>query len=91
MNVIDRFTKSAIVVAAWILFHEFFESVLVQLFIFHMEIFVLFHISFVFEGELAASTVAMKVSSFLVSEWAVLGRAIFTTTKPIMKYKIMNL
>ena len=54
MDVVDRFGKSAIVIAARVLLHEFLESVFVELFVFHVEVLMLFHVGLVFECKLAA-------------------------------------
>ena len=45
----------------------------------------LFHVGFVFEGELAAGAIAVKMGSFLAAKWAVMRGAIFTTSKPGFK------
>ena len=82
VNVIDRFRKSTVVIATGILFHEFFKAVLIQLLVFHVKVFVLFHVCFVLKSELAAGAVTMKVRGFLTAEWAIVSRTILASSKP---------
>merc|ERR1712062_665958 len=82
MDVIDCFGEAAVVVAAGILFHELFKAIFVQLFIFHVKVLVLFHVSFVFKGELTTGAVTMKVRGFLTAEWTIVSSTILTASKP---------
>ena len=67
---------------AWVILHKLFEPIFVQLFIFHVKVFVFFHISFVFKCKLTSRSIAVEVSCFLTLEWAVRRAAIFLSTKP---------
>ena len=91
MNVINGFTKPAVIVTARILLHEFLETVFVQLFVFHMKILVLFHIGFIFERKLTSRSVAMKMRGFLSSKRAIMSRAIFTATKPQKSFALYGI
>ena len=82
VDVIDCLGESAVVIAARILFHELFKAILVQLFIFHVKVLVLFHVSFVFKGELTTGAVTMKVRGFLTAEWTIVSSTILTASKP---------
>lgn len=81
MDVIDSLGKAAVVISTRVLFHKLFEAILVELFIFHVEILVLFHISFVLEGELAATSIAMEMGGFLSAKGAVVCGTIFATSE----------
>ena len=79
---IDGLVETAVIKSARILFHKLFKAVFVQLFVFHMKIFVLFHISFVLESELTTRSIAMKMRRFLPPKRAIVSGAIFATTEP---------
>lgn len=81
MDMIDRFGEPTIIISARILFHKLFEAVLVQLFVFHMEILVLLHVCLVLEGELASTSIAMEMSGFLASKRTIMSGTIFATSK----------
>ena len=83
MDMIDGFGKSAIVVAARVLFHKLFETVFVQLLVFHVKVFVLFHVSFVLERELATRSIAMEMGGFLRAEWAIVCCTVFAPSEPM--------
>jgi hypothetical protein len=82
VDVVDGLGEPAVVMATWILFHKLLEAVLVELFVLHMEILVLLHVSLVFEGELAAGAIAMKVRGFLASKWAIVSIAVLAASEP---------
>ena len=82
VDVVDCLGEPAGVEAALVIFHEFFEAVLVQLLVLHVKVFVLLHVRLVLEGEVAPAPVAVKVSRLLVSEGAIGCGAVFLATEP---------
>jgi len=68
VDVVDGLGEAAGVEAALVILHELLEAVLVELLVLHVKVLVLLHVGLVLEGEVAASTVAMKVSCLLVPE-----------------------
>ena len=65
------------------MFNELLEPVLVQLFVFHVEVFVLFHVGLVLEGELTALSAAVEVGGVLALEGAVRGLAVVLPPEPV--------
>lgn len=82
MNMVDSLGKATVVEATRILLHKLFETVLVELFVFHMKVFVFLHIGLVFESELASGSVAVEVGGFLASEGTLWTGAVLAASKP---------
>jgi len=66
---------------AWFMFHKLLEPIFVQLLIFHVVVFVLFHICLVLEGKLTRRPIAMEMSRSLTSVQTVRRMTIFGTSK----------
>lgn len=81
VNMIDSLGESAVVKSARVLFHKLFESVLVELLVFHVEILVFLHIGLVLEGKLAATSIAMEMGGFLAAKGAVVRSTIFAASE----------
>ena len=80
--VIDSLGKATIIIAAWVLLHELFETVFVKLLIFHVEILVFLHVGLVFESKLTGGPVAVEVGGLLASKGAMGAGAVLAASKP---------
>ena len=81
VNVIDRLGEPATGEAAIVVLHELPESVLVELLVLHVEVFVLFHVGLILEGEVAAAPVAMEMRRFLSAKRTIIRLAVFHASK----------
>ena len=90
VDVVDGLCEAAGVEAALVVLHELLEAVLVELFVFHVKVLVLLHVGLVFEGEVAAAAVAVKVGRLLVAEGTVGCAAVLLTSEPDVKSKFVK-
>ena len=91
MNMVDSLGKATVVKATWVLLHKFFETVLVELFVFHMKVLVLFHIGLVFKSELASRSVTVEVGGFLASKRTLWTTAVFAASKPEKSFTLNSI
>ena len=82
VDVVDGLGEPAGVEPALVVLHELFEAILVQLFVFHVEVLVLLHVGLVFEREVAPAPVAVEVGRLLVTEGTVGCGAVFLSAEP---------
>lgn len=86
MDMITDTRKPTILKHAMFVFHEFLETVSVQLFIFDMVRLVLFHVGFVFECIIAGWPSAVEMCGPLSGKAAGRGGAIFRGSKSLKSF-----
>lgn len=91
MNMVDSLGKATVVEATWVLLHKLFETVLVELFVFHMKVLVLFHIGLVFKSELASRSVTVEVGGFLASKRTLWTTAVLAASKPEKSFTLNSI
>ena len=81
VNVIDGLAEPTPAVPTGLVLDKLLESVLHQLFVFHVKVLVLLHVSLVLEGELAPGPVAVEVGRLLTPKGAVTGSTVLDSPK----------